>query len=197
MDGRPGGVDRRCGVTAGPSLPDKIVLVHQALQTAGLRHAFGGALALAWCTERARGTVDIDVNVFVGISDAELVLAALATHAPADAAARERLVADGQVRLWFGRTPVDVFLDTTPFHRDVGGRIRTEPFAGADLPFLSCTDLAVFKVFLDRSRDWADLEDMDAAGSLDVDAVLGVLTRYLGGVDHRVDRLRQLAGPPS
>ena len=28
-------------------------------------HAFGGALALAWCTERARGTIDIDVNVLV------------------------------------------------------------------------------------------------------------------------------------
>jgi len=183
-------------VTDGPSLPAKIVLVHQALHSAGLPHAFGGALALAWCTRRARGTVDIDVNVFVGIADADLVLAALAAHAPADAAARGRLLADGQVRLWFDRTPVDVFLDTTPFHQEIESRIRSEPFAGADLPFLSCTDLAVFKAFFDRSRDWADLEEMLDAGGLDVDAVLGVLTRYLGGADHRVDRLRRLAGPP-
>ena len=55
----------------------------------------------------------------------------------------------------------------------------------------------MFKAFFDRSRDWADLEEMLDAGSLDVDAVLGVLTRYLGGADHRVDRLRRLAGPPS
>ena len=40
-------------------------------------HAFGGALALAWCTERARGTIDIDLNVFVDGSRAREVLAAL------------------------------------------------------------------------------------------------------------------------
>ena len=36
-----------------------------ALDDARIPHAFGGALALAWCTQRARGTIDIDVNVFV------------------------------------------------------------------------------------------------------------------------------------
>ena len=44
------------------SLADKIVAIHQALDAAQLPHAFGGALALAWCTQRARGTIDIDVN---------------------------------------------------------------------------------------------------------------------------------------
>ena len=34
-------------------------------------------LALAWCTRRARGTIDIDVNVFVSIGDREALLAAL------------------------------------------------------------------------------------------------------------------------
>ena len=46
-------------------LPAKIVALHRALERAQLPHAFGGALALAWCTQRARGTIDIDVNVFV------------------------------------------------------------------------------------------------------------------------------------
>jgi hypothetical protein len=40
--------------------------------------------------------------------------------------------------------------------------------------------------------DWADLEEMAAAGSLDVEAVLGVLVRYLRGDDPRVGRLRAL-----
>lgn len=179
------------------TLPEKIVLVHDDLAAAELRHAFGGALALAWCTGRPRGTVDIDVNVFVGIDDAGAVLAALAGHVLADDTAGEVLARDGQVRLWLDATPVDVFLGTTPFHRQVGGRIRWEPFAGRELPFLACDDLAVFKAFFDRSRDWADLEDMLAADSVDVDTVLGVLTRYLGGDDHRNERLRALAGPPS
>ena len=62
------------------------------------------------------------------------------------------------------------------------------------VPFLACRDLAVFKAFFDRTRDWADLEDMNAAGTLDHEAVLGVLVRYLGGDDLRVARLRALAG---
>ena len=65
----------------------------------------------------------------------------------------------------------DVFLDTTPFHTAVGERVRWEPFAGSDVPFLACRDLAVFKGFFDRTKDWADLEEMAAAGTLDVEAV--------------------------
>ena len=48
-------------MSSGPALVDKIVAVHDALERAGLAHACGGALALAWCTERPRGTSDIDV----------------------------------------------------------------------------------------------------------------------------------------
>ena len=47
------------------TLVDKIVALHESLDAAEIPHAFGGALALAWCTQRARGTIDIDVNVFV------------------------------------------------------------------------------------------------------------------------------------
>ena len=72
--------------------------------------------------------------------------------------------------------------------------MRVEPFAGAEVPFLGCTDLAVFKAFFDRTKDWADLEEMLAASTLEVDRTLGVLVRYLGGDDHRVARLRALAG---
>ena len=44
---------------------DLMVRAHEALDSAGMRHAFGGALALAWCVEEARGTQDIDLNIFV------------------------------------------------------------------------------------------------------------------------------------
>jgi hypothetical protein len=69
-------------------------------------------------------------------------------------------------------------------------------FGGRHIPFLGCSDLAVFKAFFDRTKDWADLEEMIAIGSLNVDQTLGVLVRYLGEDDERVDRLRRLAGPP-
>lgn len=167
----------------------KIVAVHRALDGAGLPHAFGGALALAWCTEQARGTIDIDVNVFVDASESRRVAGALpkaVTRSDAQLAALER---DGQVRLWWHRTPVDVFLDTTAFHRQVVGRCRREAFGGAEVPFLSCFDIAVFKAFFNRTKDWADLEEMQAAGTLDIAAVMAVLVEYLGADDERVGKL--------
>jgi len=175
------------------TLPQKIVELHRALAAGGVPHAFGGALALAWCTRRARGTIDVDVNLFVPPERAPEVLAALpagVTWGDEDVA---RIDADGQVRLWWGTTPVDLFFSTTDFHDRAASRARLEPFLDDELPFLSCRDLAVFKAFFDRTRDWADLEEMAAAGALDVETVLGVLVRYLGGEDHRVARLRALA----
>ena len=175
------------------SLPVKIVAVHEALAAAEVPHAFGGALALAWCTQRARGTIDIDVNIFLPAERADDVLTALPSSVVHTAEDHDALVDDGQTRLWWETTPIDVFLDTTPFHHDVGTRVRLEPFGDVVLPFLACRDLAVFKAFFDRTKDWADLEEMQAAGTLDIDAVAGVLVRYLGGDDHRVARLRTLA----
>jgi len=162
-----------------PSLADKIVAIHLAIDAAVLPHAFGGALALAWCTQRARGTIDIDVNVFIPAPRTGDLLDALPPEVVATDAAVEQLESDGRTRLWWANTPVDVFLDTTRFHTDVGERIRWEPFVGHDVPFLACRDLAVFKAFSDRT--------------LDMEAVAGVLVRYLGPDAPRITRLITLA----
>lgn len=174
------------------TLAEKIVALHRALRAAAVPYAFGGALALAWCTQRARGTIDIDLNIFLEPAEVRATLAVLpagVVWAEGDVAQLER---DGQARLWWGSTPVDVFFNTTAFHASAATRARTEPFAGEDVPFLACRDLAVFKAFFNRTKDWADLEEMADAGALDVEAVLGVLARYLGGDDERVARLRSL-----
>ena len=98
--------------------------IHAALREAAVPHAFGGALALAWCTGRARGTIDIDVNVFVPADRAAAVVAALPDPVAASDDQLERLRRDGQVRLWWDGTPVDVFLDTTEFHEKAAARAR-------------------------------------------------------------------------
>jgi hypothetical protein len=173
-------------------LPEKILSIDKALRNAGIAHAFGGALALAWCTQRARGTIDIDVNVFTGIDRAFEVFSALPPGVLWSDVDVERTRADGQVRLWWDTTPIDIFLNTTDYHVDVATRIRFEEFAGREVPFLSCTDLAVFKAFFNRTRDWADLEEMVEMRSFDLDRVIGVLVRYIGARDDRVERLRAL-----
>ena len=180
--------------SAAPSsaLPDKIIAIHAALSAVDVAHTFGGALALAWCTERARGTIDIDVNVFVDVSHAAEVLAALPDGIAWSANDLATIERDGQTRLWWDGTPIDIFMNTTEFHMQAADRSRVEPFAGALVPFLSCADLAVFKAFFNRTKDWADLEEMSAAGTLDRDRVVGVLVRYLGATDERVERLRHL-----
>lgn len=175
------------------SLAEKIVAIHRALHRADVPHAFGGALALAWCTQRARGTIDIDLNIFVDAATASTAVGALPSGVAVSQHDVALIEADGQARLWWDGTPVDVFVNTTEYHARVADRVRWEEFAGARVPFLGCDDLAVFKAFFSRTKDWADLEEMAAAGTLDVDRVIGVLVRYLGAGDERIPRLLGLA----
>lgn len=58
-------------------LAQRLHEIHDALSDAKLPHAFGGAIALAYCTEEPRGTRDLDVNVFVDPGRAKEVFAAL------------------------------------------------------------------------------------------------------------------------
>ncbi|MFU8815067.1 MAG: hypothetical protein ACNA7W_06960 [Pseudomonadales bacterium] len=175
------------------SLPDKIVVLHEALAAAQLPHAFGGALALAWCTGRARGTIDIDVNIFVQPTQCGAVFAALPSgvrHTKNDIVTAQR---DGQLRLWWERTPIDIFFSTTAFHIEAAGRARRETFMGRRVPFLACDDLAVFKAFFNRGKDWVDIEEMRAAGTVDLARVIGVLAGFLAADDERVVRLAELS----
>ena len=179
------------------TLVDRMVEIHRALDGSEVPHAFGGALALAWCTHQARGTIDIDLNVFIPQADAAETLAALPPAVVVTDADRSAIARDGQTRLWWRDgstlvTPVDVFFNTTEFHESAAGRSRSETLGGVDMPFLSCADLAVFKAFFNRTKDWADIEEMAEAGTLDGIRVLGVLARYLGGDDDRIVRLRTI-----
>jgi len=170
-------------------LPAKIVELHKHLAQAQLPHAFGGALALAWCTGQARATIDIDINVFVPIDRMDDVFAAFPKAIAATKEQRKVLKRDGQVRLWWEQTPVDLFLNTLPFHESVAGRCRFETFMEQPVPFLACQDLAVFKAFFNRTKDWADLEAMQDAGTLDKPTVAAILIDHLGQDDERIATL--------
>lgn len=174
------------------TLVEKIIELHTALRAAEMPHAFGGALALAWCTQAARATIDIDVNLFVDAEAAEAVFASLPAEVETPETALAQLQRDTQIRLWWQHTPVDIFLNSTPFHAEVSRRVRWELLGGTELPFLCCEDLAVFKAFFNRTKDWADLEEMQAAGTLNPSTVASVIAHYLGTDDERVARLQAL-----
>lgn len=170
----------------------KIIALSGTLTAANLPHALGGALALAWCTHQARGTIDIDVNVFVAQDRAEEVLSSLPSGV---LWTRDDLIAlrtDGQVRAWWSNVPIDIFLNTTAFHEQLIARVTWEPFENHRLPFLSCLDLAIFKAFFNRLKHWADLEAMRDAGTLDTNAIRQVLVEYLGEDDERLTTLAKI-----
>ncbi len=171
---------------------DAVVELHDGLEEAGLRHAFGGAFALMWCTGEPRTTIDIDLNVFVPPAEAGRVVTALPSAIEVTAADTDVLVEVGQRRLYFDGIPVDLFLDTTGFHADVHVHVARHELGGRSLPFLGCNDLAVFKAFFNRRKDWADIEEMLRADRLDVPYVTGVLAEYLGPDDERIAELHAL-----
>ena len=171
------------------NLPDRLVALHEALTAGGVSHAFGGAIALAYCTLDPRGTSDIDVNLFVSAADPARALRALPAPVAQPAGTHDTIVRDGQVRLWWDETPVDLFFDYAPVHADAARHRRTVPFAGTEISVLGPVELAVFKAMFDRTRDWADIEAMVAASSVDVDAVLASLQTMLGREDPRFARL--------
>jgi hypothetical protein len=175
------------------SLLEKLGSLEDALAGASIPHAFGGALALAFCIHEPRATVDIDVNVFLPVADADQLLWALPAGVEWGDEDRALLLRDGQARLWWASTPIDVFLSTTDFHRGAADRCRVDAVGERSFPFLSCRDLAVFKAFFNRRKDWADLEAMLVADALDLDSVVGVLARYLGPDDQRIAQLLEIS----
>ena len=176
------------------NLTERIVALHVALAAADLPHAFGGALALAFCTAEPRGTQDIDVNVFLSPEEVDRLERALPAGVGVGDADRELLQRDAQARLWWDETPVDVFLSNHPFHDHAEADRRHVAFAGIDrLPVLACQDLAVFKAFSARPKDVVDVATMVALGSVDLDALERSVGALLGDREQRVRFFERVA----
>ncbi len=186
-------------MTAALGLPQRIVALDAALAKARIPHAFGGAIALAYCTLDPRGTSDIDLNVFLPAEESERALQALPDGIEVSPQARAAILADGQARLWWDEFPVDLFFDYAPIHADAAAAARRVPFEGTEIPILGPVELVVFKAMFDRTRDWADIEAALRAGTVDLDAVRDQLARLVDLGDHRFARLTEaerLAGVP-
>jgi hypothetical protein len=175
------------------TLPERLVALHRALARRRIPHAFGGAIALAYWTLDPRGTNDIDLNVFLPAENGARALRALPAGVAQPDGAAAAIAREGQIRLWWDETPVDLFFDYEPIHAAAAAHRRTVPFSGTRIPVLGPVELAVFKAMFDRTRDWADIEAMIAAGTLDLHAVRAALAPLVDPGDERLARLDQAA----
>jgi hypothetical protein len=174
-------------------LAGRIVAVHEMLASMAVPHQFGGAVALAWY-RNPRATTDIDLNITVSPEEADPVLGALAhlgvTVSSYDRAAIKR---DGQARLDWDGSYLDLFFATFEFHQAMAERARQVGFGPVRIPILSPEHLIVCKVVFDRPKDWLDVEEMIAWGTvIDAAEVLGWIELIIGGASEQHARLDAL-----
>ena len=185
-------------------LTPKIVSLHEMLDSAGVPHQFGGAIALTWY-RNPRATTDIDVNLTLPPEAAEPVLEMLAqigvmvTSGDQDAIAR-----DGQARLDWGGTYLDVFFATMDLHLEMAELARVVRFGPVDIPILAPEHLVACKAIFDRPKDWLDIEEILRWGTeVDAERTLYWVGEILGPEAEQYARLAGLlgqgavVGPPS
>ena len=83
---------------------------------------------------------------------------------PPDAAAT--ILRDGQIRLWWGETPVDLFFDYAPVHSEAARHRQTVPFADRRIPVLGPVELGVFKAMYDRRSGTEGANDVPTLAPL-------------------------------
>ena len=173
------------------TLAERVVAIDAALRK--VPHAFGGALALAYYAE-PRATVDVDVNVFVAPSEFERAVAPLRRlGAEIDETHAAVVQRDGQVRVFWDQTPLDLFFRYDAFHDDAAAAVRSVPFADGTIPILSAAHLVVCKAVFDRPKDWVDIDAVLAAGtSIDTAVVMRWVGRIAGDTDPRYTRVAQV-----
>ncbi|HEY8157059.1 MAG TPA: hypothetical protein VII72_23235 [Myxococcota bacterium] len=176
-------------------LDEQIVAIERAFRQAGIPHAFGGAQALAYYGD-VRATHDIDVNVFVPTSEAPRVLAALGKlgAATSNPGLPSLIARDGQARVYWDGTPVDLFFAYDALHDSSLQRRRRVDFYGDPIHILSAEDLITYKATFNRDKDWRDIAGILYACEEPLD--LAYVRDWLGRIDakdgSRLARLEQL-----
>jgi hypothetical protein len=176
-------------------LASRIVAVHEMLDSLGVTHQFGGAIALAWYRS-PRATTDIDLNITLAPSEAEPVLGTL-RHLGVSVSEVDRatIARDGQARLDWEGSYLDLFFATMDLHREMAERSREVSFGAVPIPILAPEHLIVCKAIFDRPKDWVDIEEILAWGTaVDEAAVLAWIEELLGADSAQHAHLVELLG---
>lgn len=155
----------------------------------GIDYAIGGALALGVWSD-PRGTLDVDINLFIEPQSAPMALDVLASAGVIfDRAAAMRAVESGDsVLARYEGLRVDLFLPSIPFSHEAGLTRRLVPGPDGEISFLSPEALAVFKLLFFRGKDLVDLEKLVAVqgAALDAAYVRRWIVDMMGEDDERV-----------
>lgn len=174
-------------------LGDKIVAVHKCLTNANIAHAFGGGLARAAYAE-PQAMIDVNVNVFLDAARHEDVIERLAALGVASEIPTEQVVHEGQCRVAWDATPIDLFYAYHDLHWAMRRTTRAAQFRGRSIPVLAPEHLLTCKVIFNRPKDWLDIEQI-LVGALDADRdeVADWLDRIVGSDDPRAQRFAELS----
>ena len=178
-------------------LIEKLFAIHEALKARSLPHAFGGAIALAYCVEEPRGTRDLDINVFVGAERAAEVFAALPEGVRIEGADIEQAKRDGQARLFWDGVPVDIFLNNLPLHEEVANGMTWVELQGAQIPVLDCASPSSSRASSPVVETGATSKRLAATAPEEVESALKVVTDLVGADDASCRKLAAKAAGKS
>ena len=175
--------------------PELAVEVSGFLRAAEIDHAVGGALALGFYAE-PRGTLDVDLNIFVDADESGEALDALS--AGGIVVDRDRATATiatrGDLFLRHRGCRLDLFFNSIPLHASIARRTREVRLLGVSVPILAPEDLIVLKLLFHRHKDVVDIERMIVAAGAELDwsYVRNWLIECVGEDDARMDTLNTL-----
>jgi hypothetical protein len=174
----------------GLGLADKVSAIHRAFGEAGIPHAFGGALAVAYYGE-PRSTLDIDVNVFVAADRWSSLYDALGPLDVDLEIDEKDLARSHEARLDWNPNSLHLFFSYDGLHQQMNEDIREVPFNNGPIPIVSPEHLVIRKALLDRTKDWLDIEQILVATSpLDLQEIERWVKQMTGVDDPRLAKLR-------
>jgi hypothetical protein len=166
------------------------------LDAAGCEYALGGAIALGFWAE-ARGTLDVDVTLYLSLDDSAGCLQLLERiGCEVDRTRALHTLNEHnfcQVRLLGIR--LDVFLPMSPFYAAAKARRREVPIGNRRAYIWDAETLCVFKMMFFRQKDLVDIQSIlrSQGASLDRAWIEKSLLELYGSRDPRVTRWRELA----
>jgi hypothetical protein len=165
------------------------------LEAVGCEYALGGAIALGFWAE-ARGTLDVDVTLYLPIDDPSGCMQLLEQMGCQFDRRRteDTLKEHSFCQVEFLGLRLDVFLPMVAFYEAAKARRREVPLGAGRAYIWDAETLCVFKMMFFRQKDLVDVQSIlrSQGASLDQEWVEKSLLELYGTRDPRISQWRDL-----